>query len=270
MAKAGLSSTKSPVNDSSLDGLFGGVRKSLFLTDHPLNGIVAKAVSIQKGKLSYDIDKKEIEYKEAPWDIKANFTPGKQEMNVKNALDKNLTANFGVKNNDVFLGGKYSMGCCSANFKLFTDLQAQLAVSAKPVDGLECGADASLDSNGIKAGLGGASYKLPVGQPAHIGAILSYPSMAASLGIFSQLPSVPGAKKATVGAEIQQSGAAMLGAEVVLDAQTTVKAKADLSGLSHISVVQNFKDMTVTCGVEADLLNGFAMNKFGAEVKVKK
>merc|ERR1719379_1571772 len=178
---------------------------------------------------------------EGPWSIDTTFTKGKEEMNVKNALDKNLTANFGVKNNDVFLGGKYTMGCCSANFKLFTDLQAQLAVSAKPVDGLDCGADASLDSNGIKA----------------------------SLGIFSQLPSVPGAKKATVGAEIQQSGAALLGAEVVLDAQTTVKAKADLSGLSHISVVQNFKDMTVTCGVEADL-QGFVMNKFGAEVKVKK
>merc|ERR1719379_1335919 len=190
---------------------------------------------------------------EGPWSIDTTFTKGKQEMNVKNALDKNLTANFGVKNNDVFLGGKYTMGCCSANFKLFTDLQAQLAVSAKPVDGLDCGADASLDSNGIKAGLGGASYKLPLGQPAHVGAIVSFPSMAASVGIFSQLPSVPGAKKATVGAEIQQSGSAMLGAEVVLDAQT--KAKADLSGLSHISVVQNFKDMTVTCGVEADVLN---------------
>lgn len=284
--------------DTLTDGLFGGSREKFFLGAgaHPLAGIATKKLLLNKGKMSYDLSKQELAYKEAPWDIKVVTAEGKKEVVVKNECDKNLTATFGVKNGgDVFLGGRYGMnlpnGSGLANLRLYTDMKAELSASLKqdsgPLKGFDAAADALItDDQKIKVALVGCSYKLPFGNNATAGLMTKYVPGAPFAGLFGVYSQVPAsalgsmAKKATVGMELIQDGdnqTCLVASEVGLDAQTTIKCKASVMGKEanklHASIVQDFKDLTVTMGLQADLANlsdPLAANIFGCEVKVKK
>lgn len=274
-SKSAPSAWKAATGDSFVEGLFGGARKGLFLTAHPVSGMKAKSICLSKGKASYDLDKKEIDIKDGAWNIKLNFDKSNVEM--KNKLDADTTVNFGCngvgkKDMKVYIGGVGSFGMATAQAKIFSDLNADVSAKAS-VSGLDCAGDMQFVGAGLTKALFGASYALPFGKKMSVGAVMRYPEMDSSVGLYGGA-TVPGTQSAKMGAELQlpagKQPTALLGAELVIDKQMTIKSACSQNGLAHISFIQNFADVTLTAAVEADLLSGSANpSKFGCELKLK-
>lgn len=264
---------KSRFNDSGLDNLFGGARKTLFLDKHPLNGVTTKNIGIRKGNLFYDLDKQEVDYKDGQWEVKATLK-GKQELDLKKKLDDNLDVNFGVSNDNVFVGGKWSFslfsGSAVTKLKVFPSLNAELSCTAD-VLALKTSADVALSPAGPDWAMVGASYQLPGIANTHVGGMLTFPDMRSSLGLFTGAVKIPGTQKATLGAEIHSASpnGILLGADLTVDKQLTLTAKTGLSGVAEISATQSLSGMKLRTAIEADLLSGTA-GKFGAQVKLDK
>jgi len=275
---------------SSLYILYGGMRKTLFIDEHPLDGVSADGLGLKVGKAFYDLNEKVMEYKDSGWRVKAKFgEPGlfnlKMKIGEKRKGDTRPNIQFGSddshfgsdnKINKYSFGGMFTFGMggliATTRLKIFNDKAAEVFASASVGDA-QLGCDLRITEDEPFQGFVGASYGLPsmLGlSNLHFGTIVAVSQNglgAKSVGLFAEVP-VPSVKKATVGMEIFDQGGGRIGAEVALDGENSIIAKSDSRGLANISFIKQFKGIDVQMGCEADLTKG-SFGRLGALVSLK-
>jgi len=271
---------KSDCKDSLVEKLFGGIRKDLLTFDHPLNNLSSKGVALKTGGVTFDLDKKELTIKDAPYELKLTADKGEVEGKYKD-YKAGLS---GLKSD-----GKLGMWlAASRKFGILTLQQRGYFPSAKTelglkasVSGVDCAADMVFESVAPpKSMLLGASYLVPLSMPLHIGAVAKAKGLTdfdLSMGVFSKLPKTltPGFDSLTVGAEMQmpsgKDATFLAGSDLVVDKLLAVKATAASSGIARVSMVSShLGSATCTAGVEMDLMSGLLVpGKFGIQIKLK-
>lgn len=274
-------------NKSSLYLLYGGMRKTLFVDPHPIGAITAKNVGLKVGKAFYDIQEREIEFKDSNWRVKANCS-GNNLFNMKMKLGEK---GKGVRNNVQFgrdsshfghdkntnqfsIGGMGSVAVAGimVNSRLKVFDEAIEVFSDAAVAGATLACDMRVAPNGQYRGFVGASYDLvqlsvPRLKNVHVGSVVSLPDMRPSVGLFAEA-AVPSVQKAIVGVEFfQASRAVLVGCQMKIDDENSVVAKAGDNGIAHISFIKRFKGIDVRLGLEASVKDT-SLGKFGAEVKL--
>lgn len=282
-------------NKSSLNLLYGGMRKTLFVDPHPLGGLSAKNVGLKVGKAFFDLQAQELEYKEAGWRVKMNMggtklfnlkrkigakTAGQTRNNIQFGTDE---SHFGVKaeKQPLSVGGMCTL-CIggiltTSRLKLFNDKSMELFVDAK-VAGVQLGCDMRVEAIGKYRGFLGASYGLPnfpVLKNVHVGTICNLRHNAgffaeATAGFFAEVP-LPSVEKAVVGVELVNNDekTAVLGAQLMLDDNDRIIAKIADTGVAQISFLKKFKAIDLRMGIEANSKKPEVFSNFGAQVTLK-
>lgn len=277
-------------NKSSLYLLYGGMRKKLFVNKHPVNGISSKHVGLQIGKSFLDLNEQQLEYKEGGWRVKANFggtnlfnlkmkigtkTKGLPRNNVQFGTDESHFGS-GNKQTKYSVGGMFNFNIggvlVASRLKVFSDETVEVFADAE-LAGAIVGCDLRAAPGGTFGGFLGASYGIPnssfpVLKNVHLGGVLSLDDMRPSVGVFGEMV-VPSVEKAIVGVELfDKPRAALVGAELALDNENTVVAKAGDNGIAHVSWIKHFKGIELRMGVEANVAQA-SVGKFGARVTIK-
>lgn len=276
---------------SSLHMLYGGMRKSLFIDEHPTKGVSAEGIGIKVGRAFYDLNKQILEYKSHGTRVKACFGAD-QLFNMKMKIGekvKGQTRNniqFGTDDSHfdsdnqvskLSIGGMFSYNLAgigaTTRFKFFSDQAVETFTSAT-VGGARVGCDMRATLEGSYCGFVGASIGLPqspILSGAHVGSVVELPSMRPSFGLFGVLPRqlAPNLAKMTVGMEVINSEpnvwVTQCGAEVAIDNDNSVIAKLQNDSVAHISFIKHFQGMDVRMGVKANLSKGTCGN-YGVEV----
>lgn len=282
---------ESGYNKSALFLLYGGMRKSLFVNKHPLDGISSKHLGITFGKAFYDLNKQELEYKDSSWRVKANFgdtklfnmkmklgekKQGETRNNVQFGTDQSHFGSDGSQSK-MSVGGMFTFPIgiilTTTRLKVFNDAAAEVFVDAELGTGIAVAADLRVTQDGAYKGFVGASAALPTSVPVlksvHVGSIVALPELRPSVGIFFEAP-VPAVQKAVIGVELFNAPQmALVGAEVKLDGENSVNAKVGDNGIAQISFLKKMKGMDLRMAVEANLREG-QTGRFGVQVTTRK
>jgi len=244
------------------------------------------------GKAFYDLNEQQLEYKDSNWRVKANFgdtklfnlkmklgtkTKGKTRNNIQFGTDQ---SHFGSdkKENKLSVGGMFTFGVAgilaTTRLKVFQPegSPALETFTTASLAGIKIGCDMRVTQTGDYCCFLGASYGLPSIisglSNVHVGSIVSLPAMRPSVGMFAEA-SVPLAQKAVFGVELFEAPRAVLfGAQVAVDDEHSVVAKAGNDGIAQLSFIKKFKGLDLRMGAEANLSEG-SVGKLGVKLTLK-